>query len=86
MAGKLCFGQVRNNAGAGHISQSKAYCEGAKWRAQGTALAFPKTDNPHEAGSEDAEAWDLGWDVAQAAAGGTLGTVGCCAYIGAIAI
>ncbi len=72
MAGKLCFGTLTNNAGAGRLSASHAFCEGLAWRAQGTALAFPITDNPHAAGSEDGDAWDRGWTVTDTAAGGSV--------------
>lgn len=78
----MCFGQELANAGAGRLSESKAFCEGIMWRAQGTALAFPKTDNPHVVGSPDAIAWDLGWDAAEAGAGGPLDLTGtCCAAV-----
>lgn len=72
MAGKLCFGSDYNNAGAGHIRSSVAFCEGVAYRASGTALAAPKTDNPHVSGSEAADAWDAGWDAADADAGGAF--------------
>jgi len=70
MPGKLCFGGVFNNAGAGHLSASKAFCEGLAHRAQGTASAFPVTDNPHAAGSEDNTSWAVGWITTNGAAGG----------------
>ena len=72
MAGKLCFGEKLNNAGAGHIRSSKAFCEGLSYRAQGTAIQFPKANNPHVADSEASDAWDLGWGVTEAAAGGQV--------------
>lgn len=84
MAGKLCFGSTYNNAGAARIQDSKAFCEGAAYRATDTALNAPITDNPHESGSEAADAWDAGWTAADGAAGGELGIVGCCAYIGTV--
>lgn len=77
MAGKLCTGAPTNNAGAGILSSSKAFCEGLAWRAQGTAVAFPISDNPHEPGSEDADAWDAGWTVTNAAAGTTVDPDNC---------
>jgi hypothetical protein len=70
MPGKLCQGGKRNNIGAGRLSGSKAYCEGMSYRASGSAAAKPKTDNPHEQNSEDAIAWNNGWDLATANVGG----------------
>ena len=80
MAGKLCFGEVRNNAGS--IKDSKAFCEGRFYRGQGTAIAFPITGNPHEAGSDSAISWDLGWTDVNAQAGSYADEVGCCAAVG----
>lgn len=82
MPGKLCFGSTYNNAGAGRLQDSKAFCEGALYRASDTVLNVPITDNPHAPGSEAADAWDAGWTIADGASGTTLGAVGCCAYIG----
>jgi len=50
-------------------------------RAQGTAVAFPVTDNPHAAASDAGVAWIAGWDLAEAAAGGTVtaSDASCCA-------
>jgi len=70
MPGKLCTGAVLNNAF--RTKESKAFSEGIYYRAQGTALAFPITGNPHAAGSSAADAWDRGWEVTQAAALGTV--------------
>lgn len=72
MTGKLCTGAAQNNIGAGHLRSSKAFCEGLHHRAQGTALAYPVTDNPHVTGSEASDAWILGWTVADDAALGTV--------------
>lgn len=81
MPGKLCQGGKRNNIGAGRLSGSKAYCEGMSYRASGTAIAKPKTDNPHAQGSEDSIAWNNGWDLAQVNVGGNISKadLGCCA-------
>jgi len=73
MSGKLCFGGVFNNAGAGHLSASKAFCEGLAYRAKGTATNFPVTDNPHISGSEDNTSWAAGWLVTDSATGGQVG-------------
>lgn len=64
MSGQLDFGIILNNAGAGHISAAKAFSEGIYFRAAGTAAAKPLTGNPHELASEDHNAWDRGWQVA----------------------
>ena len=87
MPGKLCTGAPSNNIGAGRLSQSKSYCEGMAYRASGTAIAAPKTDNPHVAGSPDAVAWDLGWDLADTNTGGNISKAdrGCCAATPTIA-
>ena len=87
MAGKMCFGSTYNNAGAGHLRSSKAFCEGIEYRTGGTAVARPKADNPHQSGSDAADAWDTGWDIAQAAAGGSVtpSSAPCCAVGGTIA-
>ena len=79
MAGKLCNGD--KDISAVKARNSIAYCEGLVYRAGGTAVARPKTDNPQLAGSEAADAWDLGWEAAQASAGSamTKADVGCCA-------
>lgn len=86
MSGKLCYGQSRNNSGASTLRESKAFAEGILYRAGGTAIAKPKADNPHETGSEAFAAWDLGWDAAQAAAGGSLPATGCAAPTGTILV
>lgn len=87
MAGKLCTGSAQNNIGAAHLRSSKAYCEGIAYRAQGTAIAFPITGNPHDGtGSEAETAWDAGWTVANAAAPGALGISACCSYTGVVAL
>lgn len=82
MAGKLCFGSNYNNAGAAHLSSSKAFCEGVRHRHGGTAIARPITDNPHVIGSQDHDAWDAGWTLANSAAPGVLDLSGtCCAAV-----
>lgn len=67
MSGQLDFGINFNNAGAGHISAGNAFSEGIYHRAADTAANNPITDNPHEVGSEDRDAWDRGWTVADSA-------------------
>ena len=85
MSGKMCFGSSYANAGAGHLRSSKAFCEGMAYRAEGTAAAQPKANNPHVSGSEAAVAWDLGWDFTDAAAGGEISTKAtCCSVTGTI--
>lgn len=84
MAGQLCDGRLATDAKNGVIQNSKAYCEGMSYRASDTALNAPITDNPHESGSEAADAWDAGWTVADDAAGGAIDkdSAGCCAAAG----
>ena len=86
MPGKLCFGKVTNNAGAGMLRESKAYCEGMAYRASGTAVAKPITDNPHVADSEAGIAWDTGWSTADNNVGSTVPatSLGCCAAVPAV--
>lgn len=83
MAGKLCFGEPTNNAAK--VRNSKSFCEGRYYRALGTETTHPKEDNPHEAGTEAATAWDLGWDDAEAGTGTYVGPSGCCAALGDVA-
>lgn len=78
MAGKICDG---NNASLGEIRNSRAYCEGMAYRAGGSSAGRPITGNPYDGtGTEEETAWDEGWGVAHAAAGGTLDVndMGCC--------
>jgi len=72
MAGQMSFGSDYNNAGAGRIRDGRAFSEGVMHRAQGTAVAYPITDNPLESGSEAAVAWDAGWTLAETNAGGEI--------------
>ena len=72
MAGQMSFGSSYNNAGAGRYRDGRAFGEGVMYRASGTAAAKPKANNPLDAGSEAALAWNLGWDLAEANAGGTI--------------
>jgi len=83
MAGKLCIGEHANNIGAGHLSASKAYCEGMAFRASGTALEKPVQSNPHKTSSEDWRAWNFGWSKADSNAGGSISKadLGCCAAV-----
>ncbi len=65
MTGQLDFGIDLNNAGAARIMAARAFSEGIYHRAQGTAAAFPITDNPLQSGSDEDSAWDRGWQVAE---------------------
>lgn len=78
MPGSLCNG-VPTDQPMKH--ESNAYCRGVAYRAGGTAAARPKTDNPFDETGRpvDHASWDRGWDLADAAAGGTLDDPGCCA-------
>ena len=86
MPGKMCTGRVENNAG--NMKNSKAFCEGIRYRASGTGAQAPVTDNPHGAGSESAIAWQTGWTIADDAAGGNVskGQLGCCAPVSVIKV
>lgn len=64
MTGQLDFGTTFNNAGAARIDQGRAFSEGIYYRAGGTLLGRPLSDNPHESGSPDNAAWARGWAVA----------------------
>jgi len=68
MSGQLDYGTTSNNAGAARISLATAFSEGIYHRAGGTLSGRPLTDNPHEVGSPDHDAWDRGWAVADAVA------------------
>lgn len=57
---------------AAKLQNSKAFSEGLYYRAGGTLLGRPIADNPHEAGSEAADAWDAGWTVANTASPGAI--------------
>ena len=70
MAGKMCTGAVTKNSYL--PKESKAYSEGIYHRAQGGAVAYPVTDNPHVATSSAGVAWIAGWDLAEAAATTTI--------------
>ncbi len=85
MPGKLYDGRDVTTVKNGVPQNSKAYCEGALYRTQDTAANHPKTDNPHQSGSELATAWDAGWDLADTYAGSTIpggGVEGPCALEG----
>jgi len=57
---------------------AQAYCEGMAHRIQGTALAFPITDNPYSDPDGELEtAWDAGWNSANGDAGGVLDPKNC---------
>jgi len=76
---KPCTGTQTNSSDL--MRESRSFCEGISHRAQGTAVAFPVTDNPHAAASDAGVAWIAGWDLAEAAAGGTVtaSDASCCA-------
>ena len=62
MAGKLCTG-VSTQYGF-LPKEAKAFSEGIYYRAGGTLLGRPSTDNPHPASSSANAAWAAGWTVA----------------------
>ena len=70
MAGKMIDGTVTNNSADSKIGRS--FCEGMGYRQADTGANAPITDNPHEAGSDCAVAWDNGWTVADDAEGGAI--------------
>ena len=72
MTGQLDFGTTFNNAGAARIDSARAFSEGIYHRAGDTAANRPITDNPHEVGSENHDAWDRGWTVADSASPGAI--------------
>ncbi len=76
---KPCTGNQTGNSDL--IKESRAFCEGVAYRAQGTAAAFPQTDNPHGPSSDAYFTWLTGWAVANDAAGGVVdpALVSCCA-------
>ena len=85
MAGKLYDGRNEvSDAKNGVPKNSQAYCDGIVYRSGGTALQRPKTDNPNQPGSEQATAWDAGWDLADFNAGSQIpkGSGGPCAVEG----
>jgi len=79
MVGKVCTGNQTGNSDL--IKESKSFCEGLAHRSQGTAAAFPSTDNPHAANSDANFAWLTGWTVANDATGGAVSPANapCCA-------
>jgi len=62
MAGKMCTGAATNNSY--NLKETKAFSEGVYYRASGTLLGRPVTDNPHVATSDAGVAWIDGWTVA----------------------
>lgn len=72
MAGQMSFGKIYNNAGAGNFREGRAFAEGIQFRASGTLVGAPKSANPLPTGSEAAEAWDAGWDFAEAGKSGSV--------------
>ena len=77
MPGKQCNGVAGYSAGK--LKNSKAYCEGLDHRISTNGATIG--DNPHVAGSEAANCWDVGWSEGQADAGSTLSASSglCCA-------
>ncbi len=74
MAGSFCTGLDPDDGFL--IKETKAYCEGLNAR-----ILSNSTTNPHESGSDAADAWDAGVAVAAAAAGGQVSKANapCCA-------
>ncbi len=72
MPGKLFDGRAKENAKNGVPQNSRGYCEGMLYRTTGTETTAPKSNNPHQTGSEIATAWDAGWDAAESVKGGTI--------------
>jgi len=70
MAGKMCNGYHNDNSYLPR--QSRAFCEGMEYRAGGTELERPDTDNPHKTKSPDGDCWHKGWEITNAAGGGAL--------------
>ena len=62
MPGKLCTG-VSTQYGF-LPKESRAFSEGVYYRAGGTLLGRPASDNPHASGSSANAAWAAGWTVA----------------------
>ncbi len=75
MAGSFCTGLDPDDGFL--IKETKAYCEGLNAR-----ILSNSTTNPHESGSDAADAWDAGVAAAAAAAGGTVSKADapCCAF------
>ena len=62
MPGKLCTGVSTQH---GYLpKESRAFSEGVYYRAGGTLLGRPASDNPHASGSSAYAAWAAGWTVA----------------------
>ncbi len=76
---KPCTGNQTGNSDL--MKESRAFCEGVAYRAQGTAAAFPQTDNPHISTSDAYFTWLTGWTVANDAVGSVVdpALVPCCA-------
>jgi len=70
MAGKMCFGLLRNNAYS--PKDTKAFSEGVYHRSSGSALAKPLLDNPHPDDSSAGLSWIAGWTVANNASPGVI--------------
>jgi len=70
MPGKNINGTTTNQSIS--LKEGKSFCEGMGYRQADTGANAPITDNPHEAGSDCAVAWDNGWTVADDAEGGAI--------------
>ena len=81
MAGKMCTGATTNNSYL--PKESRAYSEGIYYRAGGTLLGRPVTDNPHAAASDAGVAWIAGWTLAdsKAPAGALVATDAPCVAV-----
>ena len=66
MPGKLCTG-VSTQMGF-LPKESRAFSEGLLYRASGTLLGKPVTDNPHVSTTSAGAAWIAGWTVSDTAA------------------
>jgi len=76
---KPCTGAPTNNSDL--MRESRAFCEGLSYRAQGNSTNYPFTDNPHAVGSDANTAWSNGWLVTNGAVGATVDPADapCCA-------
>ena len=79
MPGRICIGEATGSKP--RLASSRAFCEGMAYRASGTLVQRPFSDNPHVQSSEDWNAWDNGWTLADDATGGNISKadLGCCA-------
>ena len=83
MPGVYCNGKPTEQP---FVKESQAFCEGMAYRVGGTGVQRPVTDDPYgTARPTESTAWQRGWAVADANAGGTIPDVevACCALRGA---